>query len=280
MRFITIRKSIKTDFEQCKNLLSSNDLPTEFSLHTFQNFLIAESSNQEIVGLVGLEFEKNVGLIRSLVVVPHSRLKGIGTKLVKEIETFARSENVIELFLLTNTSKKFFQTKGYSVYPREKVPDFIRMTQEFSSICPESSICMRKNIGDEMPKEIKFVCCGAEPNTLTNLENDKFSDDVAINILKKIAHPMRLKILRILTIESEICSCELTQLFLESQPIISRQLSILANAGIIVSRTLTMQGIAGRWHAYSIHPEMKSLISYIIQPFSRVGINGFQCDCE
>lgn len=280
MGSITIRKSINTDFDQCKNLLSSNDLPAEFSLHAFQNFLIAESSNQEIVGLVGLEFEKNIGLLRSLLVVPPSRIKGIGTKLVKKIENFAISANVTELFLLTNTAEKFFQTKGYSVYPREKVPDFVRMTQEFSSICPESSICMYKNIGYEMTKEIKFVCCGAEPNTLTNLENDKFSDDEAITILKKIAHPMRLKILRILTIESEICSCELTQLFHETQPIISRQLSILANAGIIISRTLTIQGIAGRWHAYSIHPEMKSLISYIIQPFSRVGINSLQCDCE
>jgi len=122
-----------------------------------------------------------------------------------------------------------------------------------------------------MGKEFKFVCCGIDPKSLKELNNDMLSDEDAVIILKKIAHPLRLKILRILIYQSEICNCELTQLFDESQPIVSRQLSVLANSGIIVSRTLTIQGTSGRWHAYSIHPDMKSFISYLVLPFTQEG---------
>ena len=123
-----------------------------------------------------------------------------------------------------------------------------------------------------MSKEIKFVCCSADPKSLQNLSNDQYSDEEAVSILKKIAHPLRLKILRILVQQSEICSCELTQLFDETQPEISRQLGILSESKILVKRILTMKGVSGRWHAYSIKPSKKSLVDHLIQPFTPQGI--------
>lgn len=123
-----------------------------------------------------------------------------------------------------------------------------------------------------MSKEIKFVCCGADPKSLQNLTNDEYSDKDAISIFKKIAHPLRLKILRILVQQPEICSCELTQLFDESQPEVSRQLGILAESDILVRRILIMKGVSGRWHAYSINESKKNLISHLIQPFTPLGI--------
>jgi ArsR family transcriptional regulator len=123
-----------------------------------------------------------------------------------------------------------------------------------------------------MSKEIKFVCCGADPKSLQNLSNDRYSDDDAISILKKIAHPLRLKILRILVQQSEICSCELTQLFDETQPEVSRQLGILTSSGILERRILTIKGISGRWHAYSIKQSRRQLIAHLIQPFTNKGI--------
>ncbi len=123
-----------------------------------------------------------------------------------------------------------------------------------------------------MSEDFKFVCCKAEPESLENLSNENISDTEAISLFKKIAHPIRLNILRILIQQSEICSCELTQLFNESQPEVSRQLGILAKSGIITKRILTMQGTSGRWHAYRITSSMKRLITYLIQPFTREGI--------
>ena len=107
------------------------------------------------------------------------------------------------------------------------------------------------------------------PKSLKNLNNKHIDDDEAVDIMKKIAHPLRLKILRILVFQAEICSCELTQLFDESQPEVSRQLGILANSGILIKRVLTMKGVSGRWHAYSLNSSRAPLISHLIQPFTR-----------
>ena len=123
-----------------------------------------------------------------------------------------------------------------------------------------------------MKKESDFICCSGNPKLLQNLSNEKYNDKEAILILKKIAHPLRLKILRILVHQSEICSCDLTRLFDESQPEVSRQLGILDESGILVKRVLTMKGVSGRWHAYSIKAVIKALISHLIQPFTPEGI--------
>ena len=123
-----------------------------------------------------------------------------------------------------------------------------------------------------MSKEFKSVCCNLESESLENLSNDHFTDDEAISLLKKIAHPLRLNILRVLVNHPEICTCELTQLFEESQPEVSRQLGKLVESGILTRRILTMPGISGRWHAYRIESSMKRLIVYLIQPFTKEGI--------
>lgn len=121
-------------------------------------------------------------------------------------------------------------------------------------------------------RDIKFVCCEVDPESLQNLSNERCSDEEAISILKKIAHPLRLKILRILVQQPELCSCDLTHLFNESQPEVSRQLGILANSDILFKKKFTKEGISGRWHAYSINPTKKSLIKHLIQPFTQQGI--------
>lgn len=146
MESIQIRRSIYSDFNSCKNLLARNKLPAEFSLNLYHYFFIAESPNHELVAVIGLEFEEKIGLLRSLAV--NSTSRGLGTEklLVKTVEDYARSQSICELFLLTTTANIFFQNAGYTVFPKENVPAFIRQTTEFSFICPESSICMHKII--------------------------------------------------------------------------------------------------------------------------------------
>ncbi len=120
-----------------------------------------------------------------------------------------------------------------------------------------------------MSKKTKFVCCDVDPKNLQNLGNVKIPDDAAIDILKKIAHPIRLEILRILLINPDFCTCDLEKFFDESQPIISRQLSILTSAEILERQTLTQKGVSGRWHVFRINPKMLELITHITFPFTR-----------
>ena len=97
-------------------------------------------------GLVGLELFGNVALLRSLVVSPDTRSSGMGTALVRYVESYALSQGVRTLFLLTTTAEGFFARLGYSNTARDAAPPAIRSTREFAGICPASSAFMSKQL--------------------------------------------------------------------------------------------------------------------------------------
>jgi amino-acid N-acetyltransferase len=99
-------------------------------------------------GLVGIEIFERDALLRSLTVAPAARRSGLGSTLVRHAERHASERGVHSLYLLTLTARSFFETRGYRVAARESCPDVIRATSEFATLCPASSIVMRKILTD------------------------------------------------------------------------------------------------------------------------------------
>jgi amino-acid N-acetyltransferase len=127
-----------------KRLLVESGLPAEdITVQHLQHFF-ACGPGRDLEGLVGLELYGKVGLLRSLAVASGRRGSGLGSRLVEHAERYARDQEVKSLYLLTTTAEAFFQRRGYTRVPREKAPDAIRGTQEFSEICPLSSAFMVK----------------------------------------------------------------------------------------------------------------------------------------
>lgn len=130
-----------------KALLAAAGLPTEdLRSEHFEHFIACGPENSPDA-VVGLELYGDVALLRSLVVSPAARGKGCGSALVAEIETYAQQLGVRELYLLTNSAEAFFSSRGYSCLERVGVPNAIRQTAEFCSLCPASAVCMHKLIG-------------------------------------------------------------------------------------------------------------------------------------
>lgn len=129
-----------------KALLAAEGLPTaDLAAEHFAHF-IACGPEDSPDAVVGLELYGDVALLRSLVVSPAARGKGYGSALVAEIETYAQQLGIRELYLLTNTAETFFSRRGYSSVERADVPEAIRQTAEFSSLCPASAVCLHKRI--------------------------------------------------------------------------------------------------------------------------------------
>lgn len=97
-----------------------------------------------VAGAVGVEQFGKSGLLRSLVVAPRGRARGMGSTLVRELEASMRSGGLKSLVLLTQTAESFFGKCGYVPTPRTKVPERIRQSGEFQSLCPDSAVCMSK----------------------------------------------------------------------------------------------------------------------------------------
>jgi len=151
---VVIRASDAADFRQVLALLTGAGLPTE-DLDTAPElrFWVAEDEGK-IVGAVGLERTGTAGLLRSLVVAPGYRAKGLGRELVATLERNAEADGVEILVLLTQTAKSFFGGLGYRLVDRAYVPDEIKQSAEFRSLCPASARCLTKSIPSRVQRPI------------------------------------------------------------------------------------------------------------------------------
>jgi amino-acid N-acetyltransferase len=83
---------------------------------------------------VGFELCGKVGLVRSLVVSPPLRGRGLGKMLVTFAESKARLEGAEELFLPTISARVFFEQMGYEGIQRCLAPEALQNTAEFSAL--------------------------------------------------------------------------------------------------------------------------------------------------
>ena len=131
------------------DLLKSQKLPVEDLPVVLTDFYAAFESN-ELVGVIGIERYSQHGLLRSMVVHPDYRNKGIAEALVSHLEQQARVSGITEMYLLTETADKYFARKGYTAINRNAVPDELKASSEFSHVCPVSAVVMKKQLSNEI----------------------------------------------------------------------------------------------------------------------------------
>ena len=129
--------------EGLEALLETENLPTKDLPKQLDNFLVARKTG-ETIGTIGLEVYGDRGLLRSLAVAPKFRKQGVAGKLLAWIEAVAVSQNIGEIYLLTETATDYFTSKGYRQVARPKVPLPVQKSSEFSHVCPQSAIVMKK----------------------------------------------------------------------------------------------------------------------------------------
>jgi amino-acid N-acetyltransferase len=117
------------------------DLDSSPGLH-----LWAAEDGGALVGVIGLEQFRSAGLLRSLVVAPHYRKRGLARRLVDTVEGQAKAADLTQLALLTETADRFFEALGYRLVDRQSVPEVVHQSAEFRTLCPLSARCMAKVI--------------------------------------------------------------------------------------------------------------------------------------
>lgn len=126
-------------------LLSLANLPTSDICQNVELFSL--EIDNEIIGTAGLETNGKIGLLRSLSVLESRKGKGFGLLIVQNLEAYAKTKNIKELYLLTTTAKGFFEKKcNYKVIERINVPIEIQNSQQFASVCPSSAVVMKKEM--------------------------------------------------------------------------------------------------------------------------------------
>ena len=99
-------------------------------------------------------------------------------------------------------------------------------------------------------------------------------DNIAPETLfSTLANSTRLRCLLLLHANEELCVCELTYVLGISQPVISRQLALLREAGLVTDRR------EGRWIHYRISPQLPHWAQQVLEAAAE-GASGEEPYCS
>jgi amino-acid N-acetyltransferase len=142
---LTIKPAEPCFLEPVRELLADSHLPTAGIEDFFDKFVLLVDG-ERLAGVAGLETYGNLGLLRSVAVVPELRGSGYGRQLVDAIHTIAQNQGISDIYLLTETAEAFFTHLGFAKVDRKKAPKSIAGSKEFSSVCPVSAVLMKKAV--------------------------------------------------------------------------------------------------------------------------------------
>lgn len=125
------------------DLLRECKLPyKDITLDGDKLFIGYNDENNRLMASGGLELYSDHSLLRSIAVREEFRGTSIGRMIVEDLMNRAKARSVKEIYLLTETAHDFFTKFGFEDIGREDVPDSIKASTEFSSVCPVSAQCM------------------------------------------------------------------------------------------------------------------------------------------
>lgn len=147
MTAIRVRRGADRDWPAIRAALAAEGLPTDdLAPAECSRFLVAETGSAEFAGAVAVQPHGDLGLLRSLVVVPAARGQGLAKRLVADIAEHSRRAGIAELWLLTIDADGFFAGIGFRRVDRGEVPAAIAATPEFADLCPGTAVLMRRDL--------------------------------------------------------------------------------------------------------------------------------------
>jgi amino-acid N-acetyltransferase len=131
----------RADLAQLEALLRANRLPTEDCAGQVQYFC-ASYDGARLIAAGAIEPVAQYGLLRSIVVSEDFRGRGLARRITAHLLNRARDEGRTAIYLLTETAQTYFAGLGFVSIARVDVPEAVRLTRQFVSLCPESASCM------------------------------------------------------------------------------------------------------------------------------------------
>ncbi len=129
------------DLPALEKLLTDNGLPAD-DCAAAGNTFFGIFENRRLVAAGGLEAAGSDCLLRSLVVTPDFRGRGLARAITGHLLAEARGRQHAAVYLLTETAAAYFENSGFRKLPRAAVPAAIAATRQFAELCPDSAECL------------------------------------------------------------------------------------------------------------------------------------------
>ena len=132
------------DLPAVRRLLAAQALPLD-GVDEHLTMVVAKDGDT-LLGAAAVELYADGALLRSVVVDPDARGRGLGYRLTEAALRVAKVRGADTAFLLTTTAEAFFPRLGFERIAREDVPVSVQASVEFKSACPASAVVMRKRL--------------------------------------------------------------------------------------------------------------------------------------
>jgi len=129
------------DLPEVFALLEECDLPKEGLARCLSTTLVARKEH-EIIGSAALELYQQCALLRSVAVKSAFRKQGIASSLTRAALDLAKEFHMTNVFLLTETASTFFSKQGFIQVHRSNVPENVKQSIEFTTLCPDTATVM------------------------------------------------------------------------------------------------------------------------------------------
>lgn len=96
------------------------------------------------MGYGGYELHGEDALLRSVVVLPGQRGRGLGRQVTEAVLRAAAEAGARRAWLLTTTAAPFFEHLGFARMDRGAAPESIRSTRQAARLCPSSAALMTR----------------------------------------------------------------------------------------------------------------------------------------
>lgn len=135
----SVRPAAASELSAVAELLRTADLPTEGVAEGFGDGYAVAGIGERVIGAAGVEVHGDCGLLRSVVVAPEWRGHGVGEAVTRDRIRWASERGLRQLILLTTTAGSYFPRLGFRRITRSEVPESVRSSSEFASVCPASA---------------------------------------------------------------------------------------------------------------------------------------------
>ncbi len=138
---IAITRLRPADLPVLEALLREHDLPADDCGEQLDHFH-AIYAGDRLAAAGALEPGGDAVLLRSIVVAPDWRGRGLGRRMTEFLLAKAKADGFRAVYLLTETAADYFTRFGFVPTSRAGVPAAIAATRQFASLCPDSASCL------------------------------------------------------------------------------------------------------------------------------------------
>jgi arsenate reductase len=129
---------------ELSDALRAASLPTDDLAEPGRSFFRYSTLGGMPVGFGGFERYGSDALLRSLVVLPGSRGRGIGRNMLLLLMRRAYEQGARTAYVLATEAAPFFEKHGFKAIDRAHAPETILSTRQASSLCPASAALLAR----------------------------------------------------------------------------------------------------------------------------------------